>query len=781
MNFFCDGNGTIFHVDPEPVYQGSVGANTIYFIGAFPNNCEVTVSYQLPHRDKTVPQLMTHVLETEMLTKDGETFSVWKRTLDDIVTAYYGSVEIQFYVHASAGNGDGASIATSATTFNVERGVNIALPEPTDDYEKLLNQIIATIASITGDNNTYATAAGESASRAATSESNAKTYEGTALTYKNAAESAKTDAEGFATAASDSAVAAAVSAEQTAQTALSLQAQTSQIERNRVQIENINAVLSGNDQFAALTTEQGYTTRETADGAEIFDEQNTQIQLIQGDTVACENLFANSMAVRTYRTSYEKISDTEYIATQITNGASFVAFVWGVLKAGTYTLSFKATISNTSVSVGAVNRLYIGKEQSGGGGWIRSYVVGNDQTNKEHTVTFTADGVNSVGAFFYLNVTTPTSSDNHTIHLKDLMLNEGSTAKPFQPYFTGLKHAYFNSIKSTGRNLIPFPYVFGDEITQNGVTIKANADGSLTLNGKSTDVVVQHLQYEGGIRLEVGKAYTLSGTNESNGVGVFCQSSDYTYNINTNTVAKTASHYAWITIQAGYTFDNFKIYPMLNAGGTASPYEPYTEDVYQLPQEIIDLCPDGIPKWDTINPQIGKLTRATQFFEIDGVENILTAYSDGSMQESDYTYFGVFEPANKKHNNGANYIASQGWGLGTWLSEGALNADKGVYLANEGSRAVVVWFRKTAFTAEQVGTVEAANAYLQSLVKAGTPLTVAFEALEPEITDISAPETYKVYNHGSETIVQGDTDNGAYGAMPKIKQTYLGKVGGENQ
>ena len=35
-------------------------------------------------------------------------------------------------------------------------------------------------------------------------------------------------------------------------------------------------------------------------------------------------------------------------------------------------------------------------------------------------------------------------------------------------------------------NLIPFPYAFGNSITTGGVTVKANADGSITLNGTFT-------------------------------------------------------------------------------------------------------------------------------------------------------------------------------------------------------------------------------------------------------------------------------------------------------
>ena len=65
------------------------------------------------------------------------------------------------------------------------------------------------------------------------------------------------------------------------------------------------------------------------------------------------------------------------------------------------------------------------------------------------------------------------------------MLNEGSTALPFRPYFSGLKNAYLQSIKSTGRNLLPISSTAS--LTTNGVTFTNNEDGTWLISGTATE------------------------------------------------------------------------------------------------------------------------------------------------------------------------------------------------------------------------------------------------------------------------------------------------------
>lgn len=145
MNFFCDSGGNIFHVDSEKVYQGSVNANKIYFIGAFPSFCEVTARFQLPNGTFTEPQLLTKVnLETltEIQGKNGENFNVWYCLLNQIITQYYGAVSLQFSVY------DSQTIkATANSSFEVLRGVPVEISEPSD-FKTFADQVLAYIANV---------------------------------------------------------------------------------------------------------------------------------------------------------------------------------------------------------------------------------------------------------------------------------------------------------------------------------------------------------------------------------------------------------------------------------------------------------------------------------------------------------------------------------------------------------------------------------------------------------------------------------------------------------
>lgn len=163
MNFFCDSKGVIFHVDGEPVYQNSAGANVVYFIGAFPTNSQVTVAYKLPNGIYTDPQLMTRVIDGELndiKDKYGKGFSIWKATLgesvnvdaegniiygqDFTITENAGRVDIQFYVYGNSPRP--VLLATAGSNFELGKGVPIVLPDGIEN--NILAQILASLQGI---------------------------------------------------------------------------------------------------------------------------------------------------------------------------------------------------------------------------------------------------------------------------------------------------------------------------------------------------------------------------------------------------------------------------------------------------------------------------------------------------------------------------------------------------------------------------------------------------------------------------------------------------------
>lgn len=186
MNFYCNSGGTIFHVDPERIFQGSAGVNTIRFIGRFPSSAQVLLAYKLPNGNLTSPKVLTLVDElAEVEAPDnGGKFSVWETVLgavprldsngrvlkddngnvvydlDFTITENYGTATLQFFVYAASNsitvngqvyNVKGGLLATASSNFTIEKGAPALIPTveeltPTD-AQVLLAEILNIISS----------------------------------------------------------------------------------------------------------------------------------------------------------------------------------------------------------------------------------------------------------------------------------------------------------------------------------------------------------------------------------------------------------------------------------------------------------------------------------------------------------------------------------------------------------------------------------------------------------------------------------------------------------
>ena len=138
-----------------------------------------------------------------------------------------------------------------------------------------------------------------------------------------------------------------------------------------------------------------------------------------------------------------------------------------------------------------------------------------------------------------------------------------------------------------GKNLISTGS--GINMTIHGVTIKRNDDGSLTVNGATTTSGYDEInlcQIYG--RLNRKKRYTFSAKGavvkqlqyevqlRKNGAFVenVCTQTIPTFNFSTYTKEFDAA-IAKLLILSGATFNNLTVYPQLEEGGAATPYEPY--------------------------------------------------------------------------------------------------------------------------------------------------------------------------------------------------------------
>ena len=339
------------------------------------------------------------------------------------------------------------------------------------------------------------------------------------------------------------------------------------------------------------------------------------------------------------------------------------------------------------------------------------------------------------------------------------MLNEGSSALPYMPYFPGLKNAFFKEIVSTGRNLIPYPYAKGTD-TLNGVTFTVNNDGTIIANGTATENAI-FVFHNFDFSLSAG-TYTISGL-ENGGADTYClqiSRDNYTeswnlYNGNIQfNLENTSSILLQFVVYKGASVNNVVLKPMLNYGSSALPYEPYTQSVLSLPEAV------ELTEYDTAYPETGEIQRQSNTLTFNGTETWYT-----SIINDCYAYYVITKPVGFSRNG---LISNK---ITTRVYNAISGQNEGCYMSNADFNAIVFWFLQTAYP--NLSTSTAWKAQLAAWNEAGNPLTVTYKTVETttEQADFSA-DSYIAWKNGSETIEQGDTDNSIYGAENTVEQDY---------
>jgi hypothetical protein len=157
----------------------------------------------------------------------------------------------------------------------------------------------------------------------------------------------------------------------------------------------------------------------------------------------------------------------------------------------------------------------------------------------------------------------------------DIMINEGTTALPYEPYLPLTK---FKAIPKS-RNLLPYPYyvfINGNSVYEaNGITYTLLADGGIYAKGTATAGAYCSLAGQGVFDLGDSIVVNNSETVKTNGdftlskYGSAAKDIVLSFDCNNKTL--------WLRVDANKSIDGV-VYPMLNKGDTAFPYEP--------PQEI---------------------------------------------------------------------------------------------------------------------------------------------------------------------------------------------------
>lgn len=182
------------------------------------------------------------------------------------------------------------------------------------------------------------------------------------------------------------------------------------------------------------------------------------------------------------------------------------------------------------------------------------------------------------------------------------MLNRGSIAIPYEPYYADLRDAKVTEIKSYNANLItPRNPATG---TINELTYTFNVDGSVSVSGtadKDTYILVSTP------KIENGKSYFISGCPSNRGDRTFRMEIQWydksgafkaAYDSGSGAVLPTPDNNyttaVYIFVPSGTVMDNDIFKPMLNYGSIALPYVKRASVTLPVPQAVQDLPDWGV-------------------------------------------------------------------------------------------------------------------------------------------------------------------------------------------
>lgn len=182
------------------------------------------------------------------------------------------------------------------------------------------------------------------------------------------------------------------------------------------------------------------------------------------------------------------------------------------------------------------------------------------------------------GGYLYLLVGEGNTYDNVTVYPQ---LEYGTVATPYTPYVPNDKAV---TVKSCGKNLIPYPYRETTK-TMNGITFTDNGDGSVTINGQLIENKTTEFECLSKIILPVG-AYTFGDIGGKNVafIAKLYKGDTWQRNWNNGKIEITndiygGGYYIRLAVHASWNvnYSNVTVYPQLEYGTTATPYEPYIE------------------------------------------------------------------------------------------------------------------------------------------------------------------------------------------------------------
>lgn len=244
-----------------------------------------------------------------------------------------------------------------------------------------------------------------------------------------------------------------------------------------------------------------------------------------------------------------------------------------LLSAGTYTISAQV---DKSVSSGFSFAFYLRNMDAGTNDFTHEF-----STSSICQCTFTVSSdTNFAWGFYLYNASTNTPiTDEYTVNV---MLAEGSTALPFEPYFEGIRNTPLWDIRTTGANLWDIGSVSFTKTKQLDLpTVLPAGRYAISTNWvteSSEDAVAANIQYTDGTYLgllKMSRTYTertFEATKPFSAVMFYSAGSGVT--------ASTG---------VSCTIYDIMLYASESTATDKIPYQPYFDETIALPDSLISL------------------------------------------------------------------------------------------------------------------------------------------------------------------------------------------------
>ena len=539
--------------------------------------------------------------------------------------------------------------------------------------------------------------------------------------------------------------------------------------------ENINTLYAiAKDTVVVLeTTEDTYSTRQTGGGTSVIDGTPTIVKKIQGNTeavVTSKNLIdlgsriGSGVTVGGITVTADNNTLTFTGANTEQSGA-FVTIPLALENGKTYTLYQDRNFEPETDPVGILAEIYSADSNT---------LASTNASNTPAQFTF------ENGAFLSLIFSCPSETTGNEVNYTiSFMLNEGSTALPYEPYKKELFSTEFSGIRSTGKNLIDMETLIDGSISKNGFTVTAN-NNTLTVSGIPTTSYAAFITFKNPSFLQAGKTYTFYQTTEKTYGGTNPYFGIVGYRLAPDGTSKWLGHTAanpiTFTVEAGFNYQfqivtnyhpvgtpiNLVIPFMFCEGSVELPYEPYSYVDYSLEQPI------ELGEWDFIDVEKQQVVRQTYY-----IDCTTDSFSLGSSTSaSGITQFWVsFPKAPKVYDN--QYSQKDIIPNHTY-TVGQNSSSKWVFFGRTAQDSLAIFIRNDdvlVFDDYETLNSTATNAAMRALL-----IETGFQfACKPsEVVSresITCPSAYTAWNMGSETVLPE-------GEQVTITQDYYAKAGG---